>query len=141
MNVAIYAQHPLENQNEKSIDDQVRACQKYIENNNLFLDETYIFADEVISDSAINRPGLQALEKAIKNKEIQAVVIDDLSRLSQSNHQMLAMIHKFNIFQVKIISVNAWIESEKLIECKPYYIAHTNIQTIDLFDERKDSNW
>ena len=106
MKVAIYARYSSENQSEKSIDDQVRVCQKYIESNNLQFDEKHVYVDEAMSGSIHNRPGLLALEKAIENKEIQAVAVDDLSRLSRSNHQMLTMVQKFDYYQVKIISVS-----------------------------------
>jgi len=58
------------------------------------------------SDTFGHRPGLQALEKAAENKEFEAVAVDDLSRLSRSNHQMLTLVLKFNYYQVKIISVS-----------------------------------
>lgn len=106
MKVAIYARYSSENQSEKSIDDQIRVCRKYIENNGLVFDEKQIYVDEAISGSIHNRPGLQALEKAIENKEVAAVAVDDLSRLSRSNHQMLTMVNKFNFYQIKIISVS-----------------------------------
>ncbi len=99
MKVAIYARYSSENQSEKSIDDQVRVCQKNIESNNLIFDEKHIYADEAISGSVINRPGLLALEKACENKEIRAVAVDDFSRFSRSNHQMLTLVHKFNFFK------------------------------------------
>jgi DNA invertase Pin-like site-specific DNA recombinase len=69
-------------------------------------DEKHLFVDEAISGSTINRPGFQALEKAIENKEVDAVAVDDLSRLSRSNHQMLTMVLKFHYHQTKIISVS-----------------------------------
>ena len=56
-----------------------------------------------------NRPGLQALEKAAESKEFDAVAVDDLSRLSRSNHQMLTLVLRFNYYQVKIISVSEGI--------------------------------
>ncbi len=112
MKVAIYARYSSENQSEKSIDDQVRVCQKYIENNKMIFDEKHIYVDEAISGSIHNRPGLQALEKAIENKEVQAVAVDDLSRLSRSNHQMLTLVQKFDYFQVKIISVSDGIMTD-----------------------------
>ncbi len=34
MKVAIYARYSSANQSDKSIDDQIRVCQKYIEQNN-----------------------------------------------------------------------------------------------------------
>jgi len=112
MKVAIYARYSSENQSEKSIDDQIRVCKKYIEENRLTLDEKHIFADEALSGSLLNRPGLQALERAMQNKEIDAVAVDDLSRLSRSNHQMLTMVSQFNYYQVKIISVSEGIISD-----------------------------
>ncbi len=106
MRVAIYARYSSENQSEKSIDDQIRVCQKYIEANGFLFDEKQIYVDEAISGSIHNRPGLQALEKAIENKEVDAVAVDDLSRLSRSNHQMLTLVQKFDFYQIKIISVS-----------------------------------
>ena len=112
MKVAIYARYSSENQSEKSIDDQIRVCQKYIEENHYSLSEEHIFTDEALSGSLLQRPGLQALERAMENKEIEAVAVDDLSRLSRSNHQVLTMVNKFNYYQVKIISVSEGIISD-----------------------------
>ncbi len=69
MRVAIYARYSSENQSEKSIDDQIRVCKKYIDNHNFTCDEQHIYTDEAISGSIINRPGLLALERAMENKE------------------------------------------------------------------------
>ena len=112
MRVAIYARYSSENQSEKSIDDQVRVCQRYIESNNLIFNEKHIYSDQAISGSVIKRPGLSALERAIENKEIDAVAVDDLSRLSRSNHQMLTLVNKFNFHQIQIISVSDGIVTD-----------------------------
>ena len=112
MRVAIYARYSSENQSEKSIDDQIRVCQKYIEENDHIFDPRLVYTDEAISGAILNRPGLQALEKAIENQEIDAIAVDDLSRLSRSNHQMLTLINKFNFYQIKIISVSDGIISD-----------------------------
>ena len=109
MRVAIYARYSSENQSQKSIDDQVRVCKNYIQEHDMIIEDKYIYIDEAISGSIINRPGLQALEKAAENKEFDAVAVDDLSRLSRSNHQMLTLVLKFNYLQIKIISVSEGI--------------------------------
>ena len=80
MRVAIYARYSSENQSEKSIDDQIRVCKKYIENNEMTIKNNHIYIDEAISGSIINRPGLQALESVAENKEFDTVTVDDLSR-------------------------------------------------------------
>lgn len=105
MKAAIYARYSSENQSEKSIDDQVRVCKNYCKEHEIIVNEEHVYVDEAISGSLVNRPSLQALEKAAENKEFEAVVVDDLSRLSRSNHQMLTLVLKFNYLQVKIISV------------------------------------
>ena len=112
MKAAIYSRYSSENQSEKSIDDQVRVCKNYAKDHGLVVEDNQIYVDEAKSGSLLNRPGLQALEKAVENKEIEAVLVDDLSRLSRSNHQMLTLVLKFNYFQVKIVSVADGISTD-----------------------------
>ena len=112
MRAAIYARYSSENQSEKSIDDQIRVCRNYCKEHEITINEEHIYVDEAISGSLVNRPGLQALERAAENKEFEAVVVDDLSRLSRSNHQMLTLVLKFNYYQVKLISVSDGIVTD-----------------------------
>ncbi|MBU2101985.1 MAG: recombinase family protein [Candidatus Omnitrophota bacterium] len=112
MKAAIYARYSSENQSEKSIDDQVRVCRNYCNEHEITVSNGHIFIDEALSGSLVNRPGLQALDKAAENKEFEAVLVDDLSRLSRSNHQMLTLVLKFNYYQVKLISVSDGIISD-----------------------------
>ncbi len=106
MRAAIYARYSSENQSEKSIDDQIRVCKKYCAEHDITVAENSIFIDEATSGSLVKRPGLSAFENAAENKEFEALVVDDLSRLSRSNHQMLTLVLKFNYLQVKLISVS-----------------------------------
>jgi len=112
MKAAIYARYSSENQSEKSIDDQIRICKNYCKEHDITVNDEHIYVDEAISGSLVSRPGLQALEKAAENKEFEAVVVDDLSRLSRSNHQMLTLVLKFNYYQVKLISVSDGIVTD-----------------------------
>jgi len=70
MKVAIYARYSSENQSAKSIDDQIRVCKDYASKNNFLAEDEHIYIDEAISGSIINRPGLQALEKAAEKQRI-----------------------------------------------------------------------
>ncbi len=106
MKAAIYARYSSENQSEKSIEDQVRVCKRYIKEHGFSLDERHIYMDEAVSGSLLQRPGLQALEKVLESGEVEAVVVDDLCRLSRSNHQMLTMVLRFNYLNAKIVSVS-----------------------------------
>ncbi|MDP8266267.1 MAG: recombinase family protein [Candidatus Aceula meridiana] len=106
MRASIYARYSSQNQSEKSIEDQIRVCKKYCTENNITVNENSIYIDEATSGSLVKRFGLGALEIAAENKEFDAIVVDDLSRLSRSNHQMLTLVLKFNYLQVKLISVS-----------------------------------
>jgi DNA invertase Pin-like site-specific DNA recombinase len=112
MRAAIYARYSSENQSEKSLEDQIRVCQNYCRHNDILVDDRNIFTDQAVSGALINRPALQALEKGMENKEFEAIVVDDLSRLSRSNHQMLTLVLKFNYHQVKLISVSDGIVTD-----------------------------
>ncbi len=106
MKAAIYARYSSENQSEKSIDDQIRVCKNYCKEHDIVVSDQNIYVDAALSGSLLTRPSLQALEKAAENKEFEALVVDDLSRLSRSNHQMLTLVLKFNYLQIKLISVS-----------------------------------
>ena len=112
MKTAIYARYSSENQSEKSIDDQIRVCKDYIRTHDMTIEDRHIYVDEAISGSIINRPALQTLQIAAENKEFEAIVVDDLSRLSRSNHQMLTMVLKFDYLQIKIISISDGIVTD-----------------------------
>ncbi len=112
MKVAIYARYSSENQSARSIDDQIRVCKDYASKNNFLVEDEHIYIDEAISGSIVDRPGLQALEKAAENKEFDTVIVDDLSRISRSNHQMLTLVLKFNYLQIKITSVSDGISTD-----------------------------
>ncbi len=112
MRAAIYARYSSENQSEKSIDDQVRVCKTYCTKNNILISDKHIYVDQAISGALTSRPGLQAMDKAMEDKEFEAVMVDDLSRLSRSNHQMLTLVLKFNYHQVKLISVSDGIVTD-----------------------------
>ena len=112
MKAGIYARYSSENQSDKSIDDQVRVCKKYAAENGITIDDRHIFIDEAKSGSLVQRPGLQAIEQAVECKEIETVLVDDLSRLSRSNHQMLTLVLKFHFHQVRIISIADGINTD-----------------------------
>ena len=55
MRAAIYARYSSENQSEKSIDDQIRVCKKYIEEHGMTISDEHIYIDEVLVQLSIDR--------------------------------------------------------------------------------------
>ncbi len=84
----------------------MKVCRSYAEQHGFTVQDKHVYVDEAVSGSVLNRPGLQALQKAIEAHELDAVVVDDLSRLSRGNHQMLTLVLSLNYQQIKLISVS-----------------------------------
>src|SRR5262252_6797120 len=104
MKAAIYARYSSDNQRPESIDDQIQACQELAAARGYAVDPTHIYKDEAKSGAIRDRPGLEALLAAARTRQFQAVLVDDLSRLSRDNHYLLTLYAEFRFNGVRIIS-------------------------------------
>src|SRR5262249_473918 len=98
------ARYSSENQRPESIDDQVRACRALAAGRGFVVDPAHIYGDEAKSGALRDRPGLEALCGAARNREFEAVLVDDLSRLSRDNHFLLTLYAERRFHGVRIIS-------------------------------------
>src|SRR4051812_29470202 len=105
MKVAIYARYSSENQRQESIEDQVRVCKGFAQREGFTVLDNHIFWDEARSGSIRSRPGLDNLIKACEAKQIEGVLVDDLSRISRNNHHLLTLCAQFQYWQVELFSV------------------------------------
>ena len=103
-----YARFSSNLQNEASIDDQQRICNEFAQSNDLTIKHEY--TDHARSGDDAFRPGFQKLMTAVKERTIDIILVDDLSRLSRgANH---AQLHEqFNYNNVRLISVSDGIDS------------------------------
>ncbi len=83
MRAAVYARYSSENQREQSIEDQIRVCRGFAARDGISVLENHIYFDEAQSGSVRSRPGLEALKRAAEDKQFDAVLVDDSSRLSR----------------------------------------------------------
>ena len=104
MNAAIYARYSSDNQRPESIDDQVRACRDLAVDRGWTIDLRHIYTDEAKSGALRERKGLDALCSAARAHEFEAVLVDDLSRLSRDNHFLLTLYAELRFYGVRIIS-------------------------------------
>ena len=108
MRAAIYARYSSENQNERSIDDQVRLCRAYAEK--LGAEVVGVYADYAISGSSLkNRPEANRLLNDARNRAFEIVIAEALDRLSRDQEDV-AGIHKRLRFQG--VSLNTVAEGE-----------------------------
>lgn len=106
MKAAIYARYSSDNQREESIEDQVRVCKDFALKNNLEVIDQYMFADEAQSGTLEHREALDALRAICKSGEVQAVIVDDSSRLSRDTRHFLDLMAEFDAYGVIFYSVS-----------------------------------
>ena len=104
MKAAIYARYSSDNQRPESITDQITACQALADSREYVVDAAHVYKDEAKSGALRDRPGLEALLTAARARQFEAVVVDDLSRLSRDNHFLLTLYAEFRFNGVRIIS-------------------------------------
>ena len=80
-NAALYARFSTDKQDARSIDDQLRRCRAYADSHALAV--VAVHQDAAMSGAHTARPGLRRLLAEAKQKAFDAVVVDDLSRLSR----------------------------------------------------------
>ena len=86
----IYARYSCDNQNEQSIEGQMRVCRSYAESHDMMIVHEYI--DRAMSGTNDARPAFQQMIKDSAQKEWQAVLVYKLDRFSRNKYE--STIHK-----------------------------------------------
>ncbi|ABC82106.1 recombinase family protein [Anaeromyxobacter dehalogenans] len=94
---ALYARFSTDKQDARSIDDQIRRCRAFAEARALAV--VAVHQDAALSGASTARPGLQAVLREAKRRAFDAVIVDDLSRLSRD------LGHTWNIIFSDLASV------------------------------------
>ncbi len=101
----IYARFSTDLQNEKSIDDQVALCRKYAEHAGLTIVDTY--ADRAKSGSStVDRQAWQKFMRDADAHMFDAVVTEDIDRISRSEADFHAARRRLSFLGVKIHTVH-----------------------------------
>lgn len=109
--VAIYARFSSERQSETSINDQVRRCQEYVANTGGVVDDTAVFTDFAISGSSLSRPGFEALMAAVEAGKVDAIVTEDISRISRDFADAANVFKRLQYAGVPLIGIADGIDT------------------------------
>ncbi len=109
---ATYARYSSEGQRESSIEDQLRTCERRAEREGWTIIQRY--ADKGISGSkdGDQRPGYKALLTDAKEKRFDVLLVDDLSRLSRDEAELIVTRRKFMFWGVRLIGVSDGFDSD-----------------------------
>ena len=98
---AIYARFSSDLQSDKSIDDQIALCRDVCAREGMAVIST--FEDRAISGTAtVNRPGFRALMHAAEARLFDAIVIEDIDRLSRDQGDYHAARKRLDFLGVHI---------------------------------------
>ncbi len=108
---AIYARYSSENQNERSIEDQIRILKEFAASKGWFVMEDHIYYDKALSGSSIApRLGLKKLLEVAQKKDVpfQYILVYDTSRVARNPREALEVFEDltFNNIYVYYVSQN-----------------------------------
>lgn len=98
---AIYLRVSTDEQRSKM---QEREISIFLESKGIKIDME--FRDDGFSGGNDNRPGLNALKKAVKGSQLKVIVVYRVDRLCRSLKHLLSLLELFEQYGVKLISVN-----------------------------------
>lgn len=100
---AIYARYSSDNQNEESIDAQIRAIREYAEKNDIQI--VKIYTDEALSATTADRPQFLQMIKDSALGLFDTVIIHKLDRFARNRYDSAFYKRELKMNGVKLISV------------------------------------
>src|SRR5258708_2275404 len=111
---AAYARYSSDRQSPTSIDDQLRKCREWAERQGSDFLDRHIYIDEAMSGSGGDRPGFVRLREAASSvpKPFDIVLVDDTSRLSRNQGEMVRLCEELKFAGVRIVAVSQGIDTQ-----------------------------
>ena len=102
---ALYARFSSDLQKDRSVDDQFAVCEAYATREGLKV--TAKFADRAKSGASLfDRDGLMDLRNAAKRREFDAVIVENLDRMSRDQEDLAGLFKRFQHYGVDLLTVN-----------------------------------
>ena len=109
--VGIYARYSTDLQSETSIDDQARRARDAIARAGGDPAKATVFPDYAISGGSMQRPGLEALLRAVEEKRIDVVLTEDVSRISRDMGDAAHIFKRLQFAGVPLIGLSDGIDT------------------------------
>jgi site-specific DNA recombinase len=110
MKAATYSRYSSDQQRESSIDDQLRNTHERAKREGWRVVAN--FADRAVSDSDNNRPQYLAMLTAARRKEFDALILDDLSRLTRDSLEQETVIRDLEFAGIRIVTTGDGYDSD-----------------------------
>lgn len=110
MNVVIYARYSSHNQQETSIEGQLKVCHEFCERNNYTVIHKYI--DRAISGRTDNRPDFLQMIQDSANRNFEFVIVYQLDRFSRNRYDSAHYKNKLKKNGVRVLSARENINED-----------------------------
>ena len=101
---AVYARYSSDNQDARSIEDQIYLCREFVEREGGSVVDTY--TDYAISGATRHRPGLQNLIEDARARRFDAVCAEALDRLSRDQADTATLFKTLAFLDIPIVTVS-----------------------------------
>lgn len=132
--VCLYARVSTNDQ-ATGLESQVRSLKDYCRMNNII--DFEIFADEGVSGTKYSRPALDRMMKAVRDNEVECVVVYSFSRYARSTTHMLAGLEEMKKVNTNFVSLTEKVDTNSPIG-KAMFVIISAIAALerDLISER-----
>ena len=111
LRIGAYARFSSDKQSETSATAQIARLQQWVQARGGQLSLEHTYRDEGISGATNQRPGLISLMAAVDSRELDVVVVEDLSRLSRDIEHSASMRKRFAFSGVRLIGIADGIDT------------------------------
>ena len=109
--VGVYARYSSDLQSENSIEDQVRRGRETVTRCGGDPTKTIVFPDFAISGTSMERPGLEALLRAVDEGKIDVILTEDVSRISRDMGDAANIFKRLQFAGVPLIGLSDGIDT------------------------------
>lgn len=109
--VVIYARYSTEEQNPRSIDDQIAKCKKFVDSLGLGDVEIIELNDAAVSGEHTHRPGIDRVWELIEAEGCDLIVAEDLSRFYRHSTRAMQLIETAVDAGIRVIAVNSHVDT------------------------------
>lgn len=111
LRVLIYARYSTEEQNARSISDQVAYCKSFLESLGIAGATITILSDEAISGEIISRPGIDQVTRQLEDRQCDLLLVEDASRLYRNATACGELCETAVDNDVRVICINDYVDT------------------------------
>jgi site-specific DNA recombinase len=139
--VAIYSRYSTDSQNPRSVSDQVKLCQRWVERQGWPpVPPEAIYSDEAISGGTTHRSSYQRLLSEIAGSDgrpaYNVIVVEDLSRLTREMLETSRIIQMAPLWSLRIVGVSDG--QDTAMPGSKYAMAYKGISNEQFLDDLHD---